>query len=74
MHVSRIKARMLARNPTGAISKGAQVALLVCGLLGIAPALPVSVGTIASPNSIVVRRDSLRSMGVNQKGKDSPAR
>ena len=52
MHVSRIKASVLARNATGAISKGAQGALPVCGLLEIASALPVSVGTIASPNSI----------------------
>ena len=43
---------MLARNATGAISKGARVAWLVCGFLGIASALLVSLRTIASPNSI----------------------
>jgi len=52
MSVSRIKVSMLARNATGAISKSAQVALLVCGLLGIACALLVSVGSTASPISI----------------------
>ncbi|MBV8377814.1 MAG: formylglycine-generating enzyme family protein [Verrucomicrobia bacterium] len=50
MHFSRIKGPSLARSATGPISKGAQVALLVCGLLGIASALLVSSGTIASAN------------------------
>src|SRR5271166_3375562 len=51
MHISRIKGRSLARSATGTISKGAQLALLLCGFLGIASALLVSSGTMASPNS-----------------------
>jgi len=56
MHISRIRARMLTRNATGAVSKSVQAALLVCGLLGIASAVLVSVGTIASPNPVGMSR------------------
>ena len=35
MHFSRIKVRSLGRSATGTISKAAQLALLLCGLLGI---------------------------------------
>jgi hypothetical protein len=57
MHFSRIKARKLARHATGAISKSAQLALLLCGLFGIAPALLVSTGTLANPNAAASNPD-----------------
>jgi hypothetical protein len=41
----KIKERSLARSATGTISKGAPLALLLCGLLGIASVLLVSSGT-----------------------------
>src|SRR6516225_1099134 len=57
MHFSRIKGRSLARNASGAIWKGAQVALLLCGLLGLASALLVLSGTMASPNAAASNPD-----------------
>ena len=50
MHFSRIKGRSLARSTTAAISKGAQPALLLCGLLGIVSVVLVSSRTMATPN------------------------
>src|SRR5208337_332052 len=58
MHISRIKGRSLARSATGTISKGAQLALWLCGLhLGIASVMLISSGTMASPNSIASNPD-----------------
>jgi hypothetical protein len=48
MHFWQIKARSLARNATATISKGAQLALLLCGLLGIASVLLVVAATLAA--------------------------
>jgi sulfatase-modifying factor enzyme 1 len=50
MHFWQIKGPSLARSATATISKCAQLALLLCGLLGIASVLLVSSGTMASPN------------------------
>ena len=50
MHFSRIKGRSFGRSATGTISKGAHLALLLCGLLGIASAMLVSSRTMANPN------------------------
>jgi formylglycine-generating enzyme required for sulfatase activity len=52
MHFSRMKRRNFARSATGTILKRAQLALLFCGLLGIASKLLVSGGTLASPNAL----------------------
>jgi formylglycine-generating enzyme len=49
MHFSRIKEWSLARG--GTVAKGTQLALLLCGLLGIASVLLVSRGTMARPNA-----------------------
>jgi formylglycine-generating enzyme required for sulfatase activity len=46
-----IVGQSLARNATGAVWKGAQLALLLCGLLGVASALLLSGGTMASPDA-----------------------
>ena len=51
MHFWQSKGRSLARSATATISKGAQLALLLCGLLGIGSVLLVSSGTMASPNA-----------------------
>jgi sulfatase modifying factor 1 len=57
MHFSRIKGRNLARSATCTISKGAQLALLLCGLLGIASVLLVLSGIMASPNAAASNPD-----------------
>ncbi len=57
MHFSPIKGRSLPRSATGTISKGAQLALLLCGFLGIASVLLISSGTMASPNSTASNPD-----------------
>ena len=57
MHFSRIKGRNLARSATGTISKGAQLALLLCGLLGIASVLLVLSGIMASPDAAASNPD-----------------
>jgi formylglycine-generating enzyme required for sulfatase activity len=57
MHFLRIKGRSLALSATATISKGAQLALLLCGLLGIAAVLLVSSGTMASPNATASNPD-----------------
>ena len=52
MHLSqRIKGYCLLRNATRAVWNGAQLALLLCGLLAFASALAVLSGTMASHNS-----------------------
>src|SRR4029077_16823499 len=57
MHFSRIKGRSLARSATDTISKGAQLVLLLCGLLGIGPVLLVLSGIMASPNATASNPD-----------------
>jgi sulfatase modifying factor 1 len=51
MHFSWMKRKSCAGSARGTISKGAKVALLVCGFLVLATALLVSSGTMASSNS-----------------------
>src|SRR5271165_2215282 len=67
MNFSRIKGRSLGRSATGMISKGAQLALLLCGLLGIASVLLVSSGTIAMPNANASNPDKPSGSRVNRK-------
>jgi formylglycine-generating enzyme len=67
MHFPRIKGRRLAHRATGAISKGAQVALLVCGLLGIGSVLLISSGTMASPNATASNPNEPSGGEVNRK-------
>src|SRR5258708_34376353 len=49
MHFSRTKRRGFARSAAATILKRAQLALLLCGIVGIASKLLVSAGTMASP-------------------------
>ena len=49
MHFSRMKGRSFVRSATATVVKRAQLALLLCGLLGIASKLLVSGGTMANP-------------------------
>jgi formylglycine-generating enzyme required for sulfatase activity len=51
MHFWQTKGRSLARSVTATISKSAKLALLFCGLLGIAPVLLVLSGIVASFNA-----------------------
>jgi len=67
MQFSRINGRSLARRATGTISKGAQLALLLCGLLGIASVLLVSSGTMASPNDTRSNPDDGSGGQINRK-------
>src|SRR5438132_13705647 len=57
MYFTRMKGRSLARSATATISKGAQFALLLCGLVGIGCVLLVSSGTMASPNATASNPD-----------------
>jgi sulfatase modifying factor 1 len=50
MHLPRMRGRCLPRNARRTISKGAQLALLLCAFLGIVSVLLVSNGTMASSN------------------------
>jgi sulfatase modifying factor 1 len=59
MHFWQSKARSLARSATATISKGAHLALLLCGLLGIASVLLISNGTMVSPNATASNPDEL---------------
>jgi formylglycine-generating enzyme required for sulfatase activity len=63
----RIKRRSLARCATKTISKGAQLALLLCGLLGIASVLLVSSGTLAIPNVSASNLDDRSAGQANRK-------
>jgi formylglycine-generating enzyme len=63
MHFSPIKGRSLARSTTATISKRAQLALLLCGFLGIASVLLVAGGTVASPNAATASNSDDRSGG-----------
>src|SRR5258708_28634234 len=49
MHFSRMKRRTFVRSATATILKRAQLALLLCGIVGIASKLLVSTVTVASP-------------------------
>jgi formylglycine-generating enzyme required for sulfatase activity len=57
MHFWQIKGRNLARSATATISKGAQLTLLLCSLLGIASGLLVSSGIMAIPNATASNPD-----------------
>jgi sulfatase modifying factor 1 len=57
MLFSWITGRKLAGSAPGTILKGAQLALLLCGFLGIASALLVSSGTMAIPNATASNPD-----------------
>jgi Sulfatase-modifying factor enzyme 1 len=57
MHFWKIRKRSLGRSATATISKGAQLALLLCGLVGITSVLLVSSGTMASPNATASNPD-----------------
>src|SRR6266446_2795794 len=67
MPFSRIKGRKLARSATGTISKGVQLALLVCGLLGISSVVLVSSGTVASSNANASNQDERDRGSINRK-------
>jgi formylglycine-generating enzyme required for sulfatase activity len=67
MHFSRIKGRSLGRSATGTTSKGAQLALLLCGVLGTASVLLVASGTAASPNATASNPDDRSRDQVNRK-------
>jgi hypothetical protein len=51
MHFSRMKRRTFVRSATATVLKRAQLALLLCGIVGIASKLLVSAGTMASTNA-----------------------
>src|SRR5260370_33791789 len=51
MHFSRMKRRSFVRSATTTVLKRAQLALLLCGIVGIASKLLVSAGTMASPSA-----------------------
>ena len=51
MHFSWIKGPRLPRNASGAAWQGAQLALLLCGLLGVASALLISGRTMPRPDA-----------------------
>src|SRR5260370_40045986 len=57
MHFCHLKGRSLGRSATATISKGAQLALLLSGLLGIASLLLVLSGIMASPNATASNQD-----------------
>ncbi len=46
-----MKGRRFVRGATATVLKRAQLALLLCGIVGIASKLLVSAGTMASPNA-----------------------
>ena len=51
MHFARMKGRSFGRSATATVLKRAQLALLLCGIVGIASKLLVSTVTVASPNA-----------------------
>ena len=51
MHFSRMKRRRFVRSATATVLKRAQLALLLCGIVGIASKLLVSAGPMASPTA-----------------------
>jgi formylglycine-generating enzyme len=69
MHFWQIKGRSLASSVTATISKGAHLALLFCGLVGIVSVLLVSSGTMASPNATSSDPDEA---SVGQAGRKAP--
>src|SRR6516164_9644121 len=71
MHFSqRIKGYRLPVNATGAVWKGAQPVLLLCGLLGVVSVLLASGGTMAGPDAGAT--DSDRPSGRQAGGKAPP--
>ncbi len=67
MHFLPIKRWTFPRCTTGTISKGAQFALLISGFLGIASALLISSGIMASPNASASNPDDRYGDQVNRK-------
>src|SRR5271165_3923818 len=67
MHLWKIKGRSLGRSATGTISKGAQLALLLCGFIGIASVLLAAGGTLASPNGTASKPDDRSGDQANSK-------
>jgi sulfatase modifying factor 1 len=57
MHFSRMKGRSFVRRATATILKRAQLALLLCAILGIASKLLAASGTLASPNATGLNSD-----------------
>jgi formylglycine-generating enzyme len=67
MHFSRMKGRSVVRSATDTILKRAQLALLLCCLLGLASKLLVSGGTLASRNATGADPDEpSRGQGLNK--------
>jgi len=67
MHFWRISERSFARSATAAISKPAQLALLLCSLLGIASSLLTSSRTMASSNATASNPDEPSGSQVHKK-------
>jgi len=67
MHFRQIKGRSLCRGATATISKGPQLKLLLCGLLGIASVLLVAGETLTSPNATTSNLDERSGDQVNRK-------
>src|SRR5271166_1780917 len=67
MHFWQIKGQRLARSATATISKGAQLALLLCVLVGIASVLLVAGGTLASSNATASNPDDRSGDHANRK-------
>jgi hypothetical protein len=67
MHFWRINGRSFARSATAVISKPVQLALLLCGLRGIASSLLTSSRTMASSNATASNLDELSGTQVQKK-------
>jgi formylglycine-generating enzyme len=67
MHFWQTQGRSLARSATTTISKSAQLALLLCGLVGSASVLLISNGAMASPNATASNPDDRSGDQVNRK-------
>ena len=67
MYIARIKGRSLGRSATGTISKGANLALLLCVFIGIASVLLLSRGTIGIHNATASNPDDRSGNQVNRK-------
>src|SRR5260370_28534655 len=57
MHFLRMKRRSFVRSAKATVLKRAQLALLFCGIVGIASKLLVSAGTIANPTATASNSD-----------------
>jgi formylglycine-generating enzyme len=73
MHLWKIKGRSLGRSATGTVAKGAQLALLLCALLGIAVLILVSSGSIAIPNAAASNPDDRSGNKTNRKARQGMA-